>query len=115
MGLRKMVATDLGMAQTQAYLNRGFVVMASGSGSASYTMATDPNMMVTITDVLISGSGTFTISEGGETVLSVDVNGSLVFSPKAFLNLDLKNQVVFSLTGGSGQVKMNIIGFFVRK
>jgi len=114
MGLRKLTMTDLGMAQAQAFLNRPIAILESGAGDLSYSLPVDPTVMFTVTDIILSGEGTFTITEGGETVLALDVSGALAIPFKIALNLDLKNQVTFSFTG-TGAKKLNVYGYYVRK
>lgn len=114
MGLKKLVATDLGMAQMNAYLNRPFLITATGTGTVSHTIPQDDKFMATITDIVLSGNGVFTVKEGDDTILEVAVSGTFTYSPKASLNVDLKNVVTFTFTG-EGQLRINVLGYFVRK
>ncbi|MCS7242931.1 hypothetical protein [Candidatus Caldatribacterium sp.] len=114
MSQRKLVATDMGMAQSQASLNRPVAITFSGTNLATYTFPTNTKMMFTITDIVLSGSGTFTIREGNDPIFSITFSGTFTFSPKISLNVDLAQPVTFTFSG-NGDLKANLYGYYVRK
>jgi|LFRM01.1.fsa_nt_gb hypothetical protein len=90
----------------------GVVITASGQTSLTYTFPVMNNTYLVITDCLLSGTGaTATLTGDGKTLLEIDVNGTVSYSPFTCIVLNLEKANTLTMTGSSGDVKANLYGF----
>lgn len=90
----------------------GVVIAESGSSPITYTFPVMNNTYLVITDCLLSGTGaTATLTGDGKTLLEIDVNGSVSYSPFTCIVLNLEKANTLTMTGSSGDVKANLYGF----